>query len=90
MLNRANLQGLSVSPTETLLETKMRQVFSHESFHKFHRNTTTFVLQVQLFIFQVCQLKFKLGKIIVSSVQGQRTEGQVQPKISSSILTFPD
>ena len=49
----------------------------------------TFVLQVQLFLIQVRQLKLKLGKIILSSVQDQGIENQV-PKNSSSTLPFPD
>ena len=52
--------------------------------------TAPFVLQVHIFLIQVRQLKSKLGKIIVSTVQEQRTEVQVQPKYSSSTSPFPD
>ena len=43
--------------------------------------TTPFVLQVQLFLILVRQFKFeklKLGKFVVSSVEDQRTEFQIQ------------
>ena len=50
---------------------------------------TPFVLQVQLFLILVPQLKFKLSNTVVSSVQDQRTEVQVQPRNSSSTSTFP-